>query len=74
MTFKVSEQYKLSEWLSETRPRKSPYYPQIHDEIVYFVQGWLLYISVKYHGLMFISILRSYFVCGRGETKKRLRA
>lgn len=39
-TVQVSEQYKLSEWLSETRPRKSPYYPQIHDEIVYFVQGW----------------------------------
>ncbi|KAL1510019.1 hypothetical protein ABEB36_004677 [Hypothenemus hampei] len=42
---KVSEQYKLSEWLSETRPRKSPYYPQIHDEIVYFVQGHILYIE-----------------------------
>ncbi|XP_066145385.1 PH-interacting protein isoform X1 [Euwallacea fornicatus] len=42
---KVSEQYKLSEWLSETRPRKSPYYPQINDEIVYFVQGHILYIE-----------------------------
>ncbi|XP_050296565.1 bromodomain and WD repeat-containing protein 3 [Anthonomus grandis grandis] len=42
---KISEQYKLSEWLAETRPRKSPYYPQIHDEIVYFVQGHILYIE-----------------------------
>uniref|UniRef100_A0AAR5Q514 Bromo domain-containing protein n=1 Tax=Dendroctonus ponderosae TaxID=77166 RepID=A0AAR5Q514_DENPD len=42
---KVSEQYKLSEWLAETRPRKSPYYPQMHDEIVYFVQGHILYME-----------------------------
>ncbi|XP_076257590.1 bromodomain and WD repeat-containing protein [Rhynchophorus ferrugineus] len=42
---KISEQYKLSEWLSETRPRKSPYYPQINDELVYFVQGHKLYIE-----------------------------
>ncbi|XP_060526262.1 bromodomain and WD repeat-containing protein 3 [Cylas formicarius] len=42
---KISEQYKLSEWLSETRPRKSPYYPQIQDDIVYFVQGHQLYVE-----------------------------
>ncbi|XP_018564263.1 bromodomain and WD repeat-containing protein 3 isoform X2 [Anoplophora glabripennis] len=42
---KVSEQYRLSEWLSETRPRKSPYYPQMGDEIVYFIQGHQLYLD-----------------------------
>ncbi|XP_030752508.1 PH-interacting protein isoform X2 [Sitophilus oryzae] len=42
---KISEHYKLSEWLSETRPRKSPYYPQISDELVYFVQGHQLYVE-----------------------------
>lgn len=42
---KISEQYRLSEWLSETRPRKSPYYPQLGDEIVYFVQGHQLYLN-----------------------------
>ncbi|KAJ8985649.1 hypothetical protein NQ317_015145 [Molorchus minor] len=42
---KVSEQYRLSEWLSETRPRKSPYYPQMGDEIVYFIQGHQLYLQ-----------------------------
>ncbi|XP_056643759.1 bromodomain and WD repeat-containing protein 3 [Diorhabda sublineata] len=42
---KISEQYRLSEWLSETRPRKSPYYPQLGDEIVYFLQGHQLYLN-----------------------------
>ncbi|CAG9840158.1 unnamed protein product [Diabrotica balteata] len=42
---KISEQYRLSEWLSETRPRKSPYYPQLGDEIVYFIEGHQLYIN-----------------------------
>ncbi|KAG5885604.1 hypothetical protein JTB14_024785 [Gonioctena quinquepunctata] len=42
---KVSEQYRLNEWLSETRPRKSPYYPQLGDEIVYFMQGHQLYLN-----------------------------
>ncbi|CAG9864164.1 unnamed protein product [Phyllotreta striolata] len=39
------EQYRLSEWLSETKPRKSPYYPQLGDEIVYFLQGHQLYLD-----------------------------
>ncbi|XP_072401421.1 bromodomain and WD repeat-containing protein 3 isoform X1 [Diabrotica undecimpunctata] len=42
---KISEQYRLSEWLSETRPRKSPYYPQLGDEIVYFIEGHQLYLN-----------------------------
>nr|CAH7754791.1 unnamed protein product [Callosobruchus chinensis] len=42
---KASEQYRLSEWLSETRPRKSPYYPQMGDEVVYFPQGHHLYLD-----------------------------
>ncbi|CAH1970957.1 unnamed protein product [Acanthoscelides obtectus] len=42
---KGSEAYRLSEWLSETRPRKSPYYPQMGDEVVYFPQGHHLYLD-----------------------------
>lgn len=37
--------YKPLEWLSETMPRKAPYYPQMGDEIVYFRQGHQLYIN-----------------------------
>ncbi|CAH0552741.1 unnamed protein product [Brassicogethes aeneus] len=42
---KTTEQYRLSEWLSETIPRKSPYYPQMGDEIVYFIEGHQLYLN-----------------------------
>nr|XP_023019451.1 bromodomain and WD repeat-containing protein 3-like [Leptinotarsa decemlineata] len=53
---KVSEQYRLSEWLSETRPRKSPYYPQLGDEIVYFIQGHQLYLNI-------VEIKKTYEIC-----------
>lgn len=43
---KLNEQYRPCEWLSETRPRKSPYYPQMGDEIVYFMQGHQLYLNM----------------------------
>lgn len=41
----VPEKYKPSEWLSETKPRKSPYFPQMGDELVYFVYGHQLYVD-----------------------------
>lgn len=33
------------EWLSSVKPRKTPYVPQIGDEVVYFRQGHELYIQ-----------------------------
>ncbi|XP_044761682.1 bromodomain and WD repeat-containing protein 1 [Coccinella septempunctata] len=41
----VPEKYKPSEWLSETKPRKSPYFPQMGDVLVYFVYGHQLYVD-----------------------------
>lgn len=41
----MPESYKPSEWLSETMPRKAPYYPQMGDEVVYFRQGHQLYMN-----------------------------
>ncbi|KAK9885011.1 hypothetical protein WA026_009238 [Henosepilachna vigintioctopunctata] len=41
----VPEKFKPSEWLAETRPRKSPYFPQMGDELVYFIQGHQLYVE-----------------------------
>jgi bromodomain and WD repeat domain containing protein 1/3 len=42
----VPEQYKPSDWLSEVIPRKTPYFPQIGDEVVYFRQGHQNYLNV----------------------------
>jgi bromodomain and WD repeat domain-containing protein 1/3 len=37
--------YRPPEWLTSTKPKKSPYVPQMGDEVVYFRQGHELYIS-----------------------------
>jgi hypothetical protein len=39
------EGYKPPEWLTSSRPKKSPYVPQIGDEVVYFKQGHQLYLN-----------------------------
>lgn len=41
----LEELYKPPEWLSETVPCKAPYFPQMGDEIVYFIQGHEKYIE-----------------------------
>ncbi|KAH8021541.1 hypothetical protein HPB51_015937 [Rhipicephalus microplus] len=33
------------EWLMDTVPRKTPYFPQIGDEVVYFHQGHQSYVQ-----------------------------
>jgi hypothetical protein len=38
-------EYRPPEWLTSTRPKKSPYVPQMGDEIVYFRQGHELYAN-----------------------------
>ena len=44
-------EYRPPEWLTGTKPKKSPYVPQIGDEVVYFRQGHHLYIeAVKNNG------------------------
>ncbi|KRT78658.1 WD40 domain-containing protein, partial [Oryctes borbonicus] len=41
----VPENYKPSDWLGETMPKKVPYFPQMGDEVVYFRQGHQLYVN-----------------------------
>jgi bromodomain and WD repeat domain-containing protein 1/3 len=44
-TSKDPELYRTSEWLTEVRPRKTPYFPQMGDQLVYFPQGHHLYLD-----------------------------
>lgn len=37
-------EYRPPEWLTSTKPKKTPYVPQIGDEVVYFRQGHELYV------------------------------
>ncbi len=42
-------EYKPPDWFSATKPKKSPYFPQIGDVVVYFRQGHEIYVNtVKY--------------------------
>ncbi|KAL9871562.1 bromodomain and WD repeat-containing protein 3 isoform X1 [Glossina fuscipes] len=41
----IPELYRPAEWLSEVIPRKTPYYPQMGDEVVYFRQGHHRYLE-----------------------------
>jgi hypothetical protein len=42
----IDENYRPSEWLSEVMPKKSPYFPQLGDDLVYFRQGHENYIDL----------------------------
>jgi hypothetical protein len=45
-------EYRPPEWLTSTKPKKSPYMPQIGDSVVYFRQGHELYVeTVKKHNI-----------------------
>lgn len=37
--------FRPPEWLTSTKPKKSPYMPQVNDEVVYFRQGHELYVN-----------------------------
>lgn len=40
------------DWLTSDQPRKSPYFPQMGDEVIYFFQGHQKYMEeVKKHEL-----------------------
>lgn len=44
--------YRPPEWLTSTKARKTPYVPQVDDEVVYFRQGHELYVeAVRQHGV-----------------------
>ena len=45
-------EYRPPEWLTSTKPKKSPYVPQMGDSVVYFRQGHELYVDeVKKSGV-----------------------
>jgi bromodomain and WD repeat domain-containing protein 1/3 len=41
----IPEPYRPSEWLSEVTAKRSPYLPQIGDDLVYYRQGHEAYIK-----------------------------
>ena len=56
----LPEKFRPAEWLTECVPRKSPYHPQIGDELVYFRQGHALYIqAVKSRGIYKVDVKKN---------------
>ncbi|KAI1294611.1 Bromodomain and WD repeat-containing protein 1 [Halotydeus destructor] len=41
----MPDKFKLPEWLTSITPKRTPYFPQLHDEIVYFRQGHNAYFE-----------------------------
>lgn len=41
----VSSEYRYPEWLTEVKPRRTPYFPQIGDDVIYFRKGHELYVE-----------------------------
>lgn len=41
----MPELYRPSEWLSEVVAKKFPYYPQMGDEVLFFKEGYQLYLD-----------------------------
>lgn len=41
----VPEEFRPPEWLTDVIPRKTPYVPQMGDEVMYFRQGHELYLQ-----------------------------
>ncbi|KAK4329631.1 hypothetical protein Pmani_000034 [Petrolisthes manimaculis] len=39
----IPEEFRPPEWLTEIYPKKAPYFPQMGDELIYFMQGHMLY-------------------------------
>lgn len=45
MVTELKEEFRPPEWLTGTIPRKTPYVPQMGDEVMYFRQGHELYLQ-----------------------------
>lgn len=41
----VPAEYMPPKWLSEVVPRKAPYYPQMGDHVMFFQEGYRLYLD-----------------------------
>lgn len=42
----LPEEFKMPEWLTDCKPKRTPYFPQIGDEVVYFRFGHQKYIDL----------------------------
>lgn len=42
----VPAEFLPPKWLSEVVPRKAPYYPQMGDHVMFFQEGYKLYLEV----------------------------
>ncbi|KAL3881699.1 hypothetical protein ACJMK2_028102 [Sinanodonta woodiana] len=48
----ILEKFRPPDWLTDTIPRKTPYFPQMGDELMYFRQGHENYVNaVKRHNV-----------------------
>eukprot|EP00058_Branchiostoma_floridae_P013593 XP_002599081.1 hypothetical protein BRAFLDRAFT_281464 [Branchiostoma floridae] len=46
----IPDEYLPPKWITDMKPRRSPYVPQVGDEVVYFRQGHELYVdAVRRH-------------------------
>ncbi len=45
----IPPEYLPSSWLAEYIPKKSPYFPQMGDEVMYLKQGHVGYINLVKH-------------------------
>lgn len=56
----LPEEFRPPEWLTDVIPRKSPYVPQMGDDVMYFKQGHELYLlAVKKRNVYKLDIRKS---------------
>jgi WD40 repeat protein len=41
----IVSEYRYPEWLTEVKPRRTPYFPQVGDDVIYFRKGHELYVE-----------------------------
>lgn len=41
----IPPEFRPPEWLTETTPKRAPYFPQMGDQLMYFMQGHMLYVE-----------------------------
>jgi len=56
----LAPEFRPPEWLTDVVARTTPYFPQIGDEVLYFVQGHEQYVeAVKSSGVYHIDVDRN---------------
>lgn len=56
----LPEEFRPPEWLTDVIPRKSPYVPQMGDDVMYFKQGHELYLlAAKKHNVYHVDLRKN---------------